>query len=211
MARKDGRATPAGIPPHEHLDADGFHALVRYSHIFSSAVREILEIKLLHEIGGNDLSLPQFHLLKLISLNGKHQIGQIADFLGVSPPAATKNIDKLERLGLLMRTPCEEDRRAILIASSQKGRQLVDRYELLKKRRLEAVFDTFGADELEQLIFLLERFSLALIAAEGDCEGLCLRCSAYFDESCPIQHLHKGCPYRKAVDAKRGRSMEGEA
>jgi len=181
------------------------HSLVRYSHIFASAVREILEIKLLREVEGDGLSLPQFHLLKLIALNGTHQIGQIADFLGVSPPAATKNIDKLERLGLVVRGPCEGDRRATLLSSSASGKQLVARYESLKEERLQAVLDSFDAGELSQLTKLLERFSIALLSAEGDREGLCLRCSAYFDEQCPIQHIHGGCPYQKAV---RGRHEE---
>lgn len=186
------------------------HSLVRYSHIFASAVREILEIKLLREVEGDGLSLPQFHLLKLIALNGSHQIGQIADFLGVSPPAATKNIDKLERLGLVVRTPCEGDRRATLLSSSPKGKALVTKYETLKEKRLQAVFDSFETDELAQLTYLLERFSIALLCADDDHEGLCLRCSAYFDERCPIQHIHGGCPYQKAVRGRHEAQLVAE-
>ena len=33
---------------------------------------------------------------------------------------------------------------------------------------------------------LLERFSVALIDAEETGEGLCFRCSAYFDDNCPV-------------------------
>ena len=58
-------------------------SLIRHAHIFSSAVRETLEVKLLNEIGGDGISLPQFHLLKLITLNGTHQIGEVADFLAL--------------------------------------------------------------------------------------------------------------------------------
>lgn len=178
--------------------------LIRYSHIFSSAVREILEIKLLEEIGADNLTLHQFHLLKLITLNGRHQIGEVADFLGVTPPAATKNIDKLESLGLVARTPCAGDRRATLLAPSRKGHRLVDRYETRKRERLAPVLDSFSAGELSQLVRLLERFSLALIRTEAGGDGLCLRCSAYFDDQCPVQHLHDGCPYQKIVADKRG-------
>ena len=106
--------------------------LLRYSHIFASAVRDLLELKVLREVTDDPLTLPQFHLLKLISLNGTHQVGEVAQFLGVSPPAATKNIDKLEGLGLVARSPSTDDRRATLLASSHKGRRLVKRYEALK-------------------------------------------------------------------------------
>ena len=63
--------------------------------------------------------------------------------------------------------------------------------------------DAFKDDELDQLARLLERFSLALIQSEGSIEGLCLRCSAYFDEACPIRHLHDGCPYQKLAASDR--------
>jgi len=178
--------------------------LIRYSHIFSSAVREILEVKLLEEIGAEHLTLHQFHLLKLITLNGKHQMGEVADFLGVTPPAATKNIDKLEGLGLVARGPCEGDRRATLLAPSRKGHNLVDRYEASKRKRLAPVLEEFSTEELTDLVSLLQRFSIALIRTESADEGLCLRCSAYFDDSCPVQHLHDGCPYQKIVASKRG-------
>ncbi len=200
MAWQEPNAAPAaaerGNGRPETTNGELF-GLIRHSHIFGAAVREILEIKLLEEVGADHISLPQLHLLQLITLNGKHQIGQIADFLGVSPPAATKNVDKLERLGLVARTPSRSDRRATLLATSRKGRRLVERYEKLKLKRLEPVLETFSTEERAQFTRLLERFAVALIRSEGKVEGLCLRCSAYFDAHCPVRHFHNGCPYQK--------------
>ncbi len=177
--------------------APGHSQLLRYSHIFASVVRELLEVKLLAVATKEPLTLHQFHLLKLLSANGRHQVGEVAEFLGVSAPAATKNIDKLERLGLAARTPCKGDRRATLLSASARGRRLVKRYEDLKTARLAPVLEAFSPDELDQLTRLLERFSLTLIRAEEPTAGgLCLRCSAYYDEHCPVQHLQEGCPYR---------------
>ena len=129
------------------VDSGGIQAgrdvfrLLRYTHIFASAVREILELKLLREISPLPLTLSQFHLLKLMTVNGQHQMGQLADFLGVSPPAATKNIDKLERLKLVVRNPSKGDRRATLLSVSPKGRRLVRKYEELKTARLSPVLE----------------------------------------------------------------------
>lgn len=191
---------PAAHGNGKHFD------LLRYSHIFASAVRDLLELKVLREVTDAPLSLPQFHLLKLISMNGTHQVGEVAQFLGVSAPAATKNIDKLEGLGLVTRCPSTNDRRATLLASSASGRQLVQRYEAAKEQRLEPVLEGFNERELTQLTRLLERFSLLLIGQEDSGDGLCMRCSAYYDEACPVNHLRDGCPYQKARDAKRGGS-----
>lgn len=193
---------PAGNPlrsgeSHGGADSQDLFNLLRYAHIFSAVVQEILELKLLREISPDSLSLSQFHLLKLISMNGQHKVGQVADFLGVSAPAASKNIDKLERLGLASREPSKGDRRAILLASSPKGRVLVERYEHLKRDRLQPVLQQFSTEELRQLTHLLERFALTLIEAEETDEGLCFRCSAYFEDNCPVIHHHDGCPYQK--------------
>jgi len=137
-------------------------------------------------------------------LNGRHQVGEVADFLGVSPPAATKNIDKLEAHGLVVRAPSKGDRRATLLSVSPKGRRLVRRYEELKTARLAPVLARFRPEELEQLKHLLERFSLLLLekelAREGD--GVCLRCDAYIQSACPVGQLRGGCPYQSARRAR---------
>jgi DNA-binding MarR family transcriptional regulator len=197
----------AGVPAGEPLlkkgrgedqaDSQDLFNLLRYAHIFSAVVQEILELKLLREVSPDPLSLSQFHLLKLIALNGQHQVGQVADFLGVSAPAASKNIDKLERLGLVAREQSQGDRRATLLASSRKGRTLVRRYEELKVERLMPILEAFSTQDLRRLTQLLERFSVALIDAEETGEDLCFRCSAYFDDNCPVTHFRDDCPYQK--------------
>jgi DNA-binding MarR family transcriptional regulator len=160
-------------------------------------VREILEVKFLDEVSPEALTLSQLHLLQLIALNGTHQVGQAAEFLGVSPPAATKNIDKLERLGLVHRVPSDDDRRATLLESSARGRKLVESYEELKKKRLAPVLEAFEEKEIDQLTDLLERFSLLLIGREDEESDLCLRCAAHFDDHCPISRIGAGCPYHR--------------
>lgn len=172
--------------------------LVRYSHIFASAVREVLESSLLKETTSLPLSQPQFQLLKLMAINGKHQVGQVATFLGVSAPAATKNIDKLERLGLVMRSALEGDRRATLLSVSAKGRTLVRRYEELKADRLAPILEGFTAEEIERLTKLLQRFAILLYESARPSSGACLRCSAYIEEGCPVGHVRGGCPYQDA-------------
>jgi len=200
-----------------HLGASGnfdgggrLFRFLRYSHIFASIVREILEQKILQQVSPNPLTLSQFHLLKLVSLNGNHQVGEVADFLGVSPPAATQNIDKLERLGLVARSPSKGDRRATLLSPSAKGRRLVQKYESLKSERLTSVLEDFSDKEIEQLGGLLERFSLRMLRDEESGDALCLRCAAYWEEHCPVGNIRGGCPYQ-SVRNERGSSAKREA
>lgn len=173
------------------------HRLLRYSHIFSSAVREVLESQLLQAISPEPLSISQFHLLKLMMFKGQHQVGQVADFLGVSPPAATKNIDKLEGLGLMVRTPDKGDRRATLLSVTPKGRRLVKKFEEKKAERLQPILHNFKKDEVDRFSHMLERFAVSLLDIETAGDSVCLRCAAYLEPDCPVGKVRGGCPYEK--------------
>ena len=175
--------------------------LLRLSHIFSSVVREILESKLLREATPLPLTISQFHVLKLMTINGNHQAGELAEFLGVSAPAATKNIDKLERFGLVIRSPSKGDRRATILSTSVKGRRLVERYEELKAIRLAPILEDFSSEEVEQISNLLERFSVSLLKRETTRRGFCLRCAAYIETGCPVGHVRGVCPYDRVRKA----------
>jgi len=180
--------------------AEGYEklpSLLRSAHIFATTVREILETKLLREVSPAPLTLSQFHLLKLVSFDGQQKMGQLADFLGVSPPAATKSIDKLEGLGLVTRSRSTGDRRATLLSVSPEGRRLVEAYEALKTSRLSPVLGDFQPDELTQFGDLLERFALSLLEHEPPEEDFCLRCAAYVEADCAVGRVRGGCPYQK--------------
>jgi DNA-binding MarR family transcriptional regulator len=190
------RSQPRGPAPLEAHDAR-LHQFLRYCHIFSTAVREIFSTKYLAEVTKHPLTQSQFHLLKLIALNGGHQLGEVADYLGVSPPAASKNVDKLARLGLVARSRSAADRRATTLTANARGRGLVNRYEELKAKRIASLLEEFDPNEVEDLSRLLERFAVSLLRQERPGRGFCLRCGVYIEEDCPIGHVRGGCPYRK--------------
>jgi len=179
--------------------------LLRQTHIFASTVREVLELKLLREISADPLSLPQLQLLKLMARDGQHQLNQVARFLGVSPPAATKNIDKLERLGLVVRQRSPGDRRATLLSASAAGHRLVADYERRKAQLVRPVLDRFSPEELGQLTGLMERFSVSLLERETPEAGFCARCCGYVDAGCPVDWLLGDCAFRKLRGPSSGR------
>jgi len=185
--------------------------LVRFTHVFASAVRELLELKLLAAVTRAPLSLSQFHLLRAVTLDGHFHTGELADFLGVSAAAGTKNIDKLERLGYVVRHPSRCDRRVTLLSASRKGRRLVARYESRKSQSLSPVLARFSREELRQLGRLLERFTLSLIEQQDGGSGLCLYCAAYCIADCPVGRLRGGCPFERLGRAHRAGSKGGRA
>lgn len=170
------------------------------AHVFASAVQEILEEKYLRDASPLPVSVAQLRLLKLIALDGAHQVGEVAEFLGVSSPAASKSIDKLERQGLVTRVTSSGDRRVTLLLATTEGLGLVRRYEQAKAQRLGPVLERVGATEIEQLTRLLERFSTLLYGAEEAPMAHCLRCAAYGHDKCSL--AAGSCPYRQPVDAR---------
>ena len=181
--------------------------LLRNSHIFASAVRDILETRLIREVCPYPLTLSQFHLLKLMSLDGEHHVGDIAAFLGVSTPAATKNIDKLERHGLVVRAPAPDDRRSTILSASPIGRRIVVNYEELKSARLYPLLDRFDVGELDAFADLLERISLSLLDLDPESGGPCLRCAANLSADCRVGEARGGCPFIKKRATVSGKGI----
>ncbi len=132
MTREMDRGVGAGEQRFGLNEREMFR-LLRHCHIFSSVVREFLEVKLLEEVSRERLTPAQFHLLKLTVCCGTPKVGDVAQFLGISAPSASKNIDKLERLGLVERVPSQQDRRATTLRSTKRGSELVARYEELQE------------------------------------------------------------------------------
>jgi DNA-binding MarR family transcriptional regulator len=168
--------------------------LIRFSHIFSSAVREVLEVALLREAGVDGLTPRQLHLLEFIGMSS-HHIDEVAKFLGVTPPAATKAVDTLERHGLVLRKAHDTDRRVTLLGCSDAGKTLVERYHSLEQQKLDSILADFSDDDTERLADLLERYALALINSVPNSNAVCLRCSGHYDSGCPLQFNEPGCAF----------------
>ena len=141
--------------------------LIRSSRIVSTAVDEILERDPLRAAGGEQMTHRQLELLEFINHSG-HHIDDVAKFLGISPPAATKAVDKLEQRGLVQRVASNTDRRLTLLTCSDAGLALVDRYHALQQQALALALTWFGDQEIAGLTDLLERYALALISTRKD-------------------------------------------
>jgi DNA-binding MarR family transcriptional regulator len=182
--------------------------LLRSTHLFVAAVREILHEDIARELVPVPLTCAQYHLLRLMALDEYHQLREVADLLGVSPPAATKNVDKLERLGLVVRNQSKGDRRATLLSISPAGRQLVHDFEEGKSARIAPLLARARPGEIDDLCQQLERFALSLLMQHRSESACCLRCAAHFEENCPVGRARGGCPYQRIRDAQAARDAE---
>jgi len=177
-------------------NGDIAHDFLGSAHVFTSAVEEIVEKRLLEETAGRQLTLSQFKLLKMVALTEARTISDVALFLGISNAAASKAVDKLVRRKLLRRAEGQPDRREICLSLTESSRRLLAAYEEKKERRLAEVFQGFSNDELRRAARLLDRLSAGLVDHHSRPEEVCLQCGIYFRERCVVRQLtNRNCFY----------------
>ncbi len=168
------------------------------ANVFSSAVRDVIEARSLREVAGDQITLSQLKLLKLVSLTDTHTIGDVAAFLGISKAAASKAVDKLARKMFLRRSEGESDRRSILLSLTEPSRRLLAAYEEARQRKLSEIFSQFPLEELHQTAELLDRLSAHIVDRSLGSEVICLQCGLHFREKCLIrQKLSRNCLFQK--------------
>ena len=144
----------------ETASDDQFYRFLRYGHVLRSLLREFLEEDFLRQVCPHRLTRSQFCFLKLIAANADLQVGEVARCLGVSPAATSKNLEKLVRLGLVVREASNEDRRVTLLSASDAGRQLVAQVFPRHAEIVEAEFSRLTALEQATLAALLKKLGL---------------------------------------------------
>jgi DNA-binding MarR family transcriptional regulator len=190
--RLNGHDSPEdGVVPGEY-----FYRFLRSGHVLRSLLREFLEEDFLHKVRPHRLTRSQFCFLKLIAVKADLQVGELARALGVSPASSSKNLDKLERLGLVHRETSEHDRRVILLRASKAGKKLVREYESLKAAHLAPAIEALGREKTEQLCDLLEEVCGAVLERAEHPRETCLRCAGYFQPDCVFEALHGECALR---------------
>lgn len=69
------------------------------------------------------LSVGQLSVLGVLFRDGESTIGELAAQERVQPPSMTRTVNCLEEGGYVVRHPHERDRRQVVVALSQKGRE----------------------------------------------------------------------------------------
>jgi DNA-binding MarR family transcriptional regulator len=183
--------------------AELFNDFLGSTQVFASSVNDVIEERLLREVGPPQLTFSQFKLLKLVALTDAQTIGDVAAFLSVSNAAASKAVDKLVRQGLLVRKEAQRDRRAIQLSLTASSRRMLAAYNAAKDRKLARVFRQFSAQDLQQTADLLDRLSAGIVDHTAKAEELCLQCGIYYRKKCLVRQLvRRNCIYHRQRSRK---------
>lgn len=110
------------------------------------------------------LSKMQFVFLRIISMNNKQPQNNLAELVGRDKTTLTRNINTLEKKGLVTRTSADHDKRMKLISITDQGLDLLEKaYPIMKKIIAEVETDITDA-EREQFKATLSKIRTKLYA-----------------------------------------------
>jgi DNA-binding MarR family transcriptional regulator len=84
---------------------------------------------------GEEVTLTQYRSLVVLASRGPQGVATLAEGLGVTPPTASRMVDRLVRKGLVRRRTDRHDRRQVRIGLTEAGRHLID--VVTERRRIE--------------------------------------------------------------------------
>jgi len=105
------------------------------------------------------LSMVQLETLKFIDERNNPLMKDVADYLSVAPSSLTPLIDGLETKNLVKRVSSKNDRRAILISLTDKGKDILEKNVRRKMKKMGGIFKKLTEGEQKSLIRILEKLS----------------------------------------------------
>jgi len=103
-----------------------------------------------------DLTYAQSQVLFRLAEHPGSHMGDVAKAFGVTLPAVTHIVDRLEEKGLVVRGDHPADRRVYVLDLTRAGKALVDELEAIRLRGMERVLTRMAAAERRQVLAGLE-------------------------------------------------------
>ena len=107
------------------------------------------------------LSFTHFHIVSLLERHGEMPMSRLADMLDVSLPNASGVVDRLEDAGYVERSRVADDRRVVLVRTTEAGRQKLAEADVLKDEMVQGLLDRLDDRQLAQLAASVQDLAVA--------------------------------------------------
>ncbi|WP_256661915.1 MULTISPECIES: MarR family winged helix-turn-helix transcriptional regulator [Gammaproteobacteria] len=118
------------------------------------------------EKAGIKLDQALFRLLVVIERLGPIGVVELADRLGRDYTTISRQVTKLEGMGLVLRSENARDRRMREAVVSPAGKAMTDQIDAAREQMGREIFKTWEPEDLDDLVRLMRRFADALEALE---------------------------------------------
>ena len=114
------------------------------------------------------ITVPQIKSLFFINNQGSTSLGKLASALGVTPANVTGIVDRLVEHKLITRVENIQDRRMLIVRTTEKGEELVANLRERKKSYLSKALSDLNSDELTNLSHGLASLAKAFESHQGE-------------------------------------------
>ena len=114
------------------------------------------------------ITVPQIKSLFFINNQGSTSLGKLASALGVTPANVTGIVDRLVEHKLITRVENIQDRRMLIVRTTEKGEELVANLRERKKSYLSKALSDLNSDELTNLSKGLASLAKAFESHQGE-------------------------------------------
>jgi MarR family transcriptional regulator, organic hydroperoxide resistance regulator len=128
--------------------------------------------KLMKGAKSDFLSKSNITSAQMIMLVSIHDCGQcslktLANERGISPPTATGLIDRLVKAGYVKRSDDPDDRRAVIVSLTQKGKKTVENFLTTIRNRWKNILIHLSGEERQQYLNILKKIVSILSGTES--------------------------------------------
>jgi len=95
---------------------------------------------------GEDVTLTQYRSLVVLASRGPQGVASLAEAVAVTPPTASRLVDRLIRKGLVTRRTDRQDRRQVRIVLTEAGRALVNLVTERRRQEIAALLTSIPLD-----------------------------------------------------------------
>ena len=101
------------------------------------------------------LSPAQMHTIEVIGHHQDLMMRELADRLGITTGTLTVAVDRLEKVGMVMRKPHEHDRRSWLIVLTDQGKSMYEQHNRYHEELTKEISHELSDQEIETITRLL--------------------------------------------------------
>jgi DNA-binding MarR family transcriptional regulator len=113
---------------------------------------------------GEEVTLTQYRSLVVLASRGPQGVAALADAVAVTPPTASRLVDRLIKKGLVRRRTDRNDRRQVSIALTETGRALIDAVSKRRRKEIAELLSTISPQTQRSVVDALAQ--LAAVAGE---------------------------------------------
>jgi DNA-binding MarR family transcriptional regulator len=125
------------------------------------AVARRLRVAAMAALAQYDVTPSQVRAIRVLAAHGPDSGGvrskELAEHLKIAPRSATEVVDALEAKGLVERSPDPRDRRATLVALTDRGRELAEEIRRTRGVESDRIFDRLTQAERGHLARILRK------------------------------------------------------